>query len=160
MQARLNYNFRGIAIVDGIHSANKSLCDRCFHPICSDYSTLTCQDFTPALKFKALIGFDNERFNTFRVGAAWSKRLKVGSLVAIVNAKTDEVFTHCRVTEVYFGEKMQMAEIHGKFNHSIQTLNITDNIATQMLKRLKNSSGTMIYNSSSTVSVIYLEKIK
>lgn len=160
MQAQLNYNFRGITITDGIHSANKSLCDRCFHPVCSDYSTLSCQDFTPALKFKALIGFDNERFNTFRIGAAWSKRLKPDSLVAIVNAKTDELFAHCRVTEVYCGNKVQMADLHGYFNHSMLALNITDNIAFHMLKRLKNSSGSMIYNSSDTVSVIYLEKIK
>jgi hypothetical protein len=94
------------------------------------------------------------------MGEAWSKRLKPGSLVAIVNAKTDEVFTHCRVTEVYFGEKMQMAELHGYFNHSMLALNMTDNIATQMLKRLKSSSGSMIYNSSDTVSVIYLERIE
>ena len=99
MQAQqLNYNFRGIILTDGVHQANKSLCERCHHPICSSYTAFSCKDFTPALKFKPpLLGFDQAKFNTFRMGTAWAKRLEVGSLVAIINAKTDEVFGYANL---------------------------------------------------------------
>lgn len=155
------FSYRDITLNNNVYKANKSvLCDRCNHPVCANFATMQCEDFTPSLKFKPpLRGFDQPRFNTFRCGEAWSKRLQKGSMVAIVNAKTNAVEGHAYVTEVHFGNKQQMAELHGKFNHSMLALNIVDNIAETMLKRLKNSSGSMIYNSSDNVSVIYMEMI-
>lgn len=161
MHTEFSYNYRDIVLDHDTYQAKKSiLCTRCRHPCCSDYAALRCNDFTPSLKFKPpLLGFDNAVFNTFRCGEAWSKRLKPGSLVAIVNSKTDEVFAHARVTAVHVGEKHEMAEAHGEFNHSIQALKIKDKIAQMMLKRLKNSSGSLIYNNNENVTVIYLEML-
>lgn len=159
MQTRFSY--RDIKLANDTYTATKSiLCNRCNHPACTDFAAMQCADFTPSLKFKPpLRGFDNVRFNTFRCGEAWAKRLQKGSIVAIVDAKTDDILGHAYVTEVHFGNKLQMAELHGKYNHTMQALNIVDNIAETMLKRLKSTSGSMIYNGSDNVSVIYLEMI-
>ena len=159
MQTQLSY--RDITLSDNTYTATKRvLCDRCDHPVCSNFAAMQCADFTPRLNFKApLMGFDFPRFNTFRCGTAWVKRLQKGSLVAIFNTKTYTVVGHAYVTEVHFGNKQRMAELHGLFNHSMLALEIVDNIAETMLKRLKNSSGSMIYNSSDDVSVIYLEML-
>lgn len=158
MQAQPNFNFRGIKLTDGMHQATeKILCNRCFHPVCDNYAAMSCVDFTPALKFKPpLRGFDNENFNSFRIGTAWAKRLAPGSLVAIVNSKTNETFGHAEVIEVHTGEKSEMAKLHGEFNHTMLALNVHDNIVEMMLKRLKTTSGSMIYNSNDHVSVIYM----
>jgi len=157
LQTQPNYNFRGIELIDGIYQSKSSLCDRCFHPVCSGYTATSCKDYTLALKFKSPKGFDLENVNTFRLGKAWFKRLGKGSLVAVINSKTNTVFKYAYVTEVYFGNKQEMAELYGKDNHTMRYRNVTDNIATEMLKRLKSSSGSMIYNNTDTASVIYLE---
>ncbi|MGZ8172965.1 MAG: hypothetical protein ACXWT0_03830 [Methylobacter sp.] len=161
MQINPSYNYRDITLNSGVYQAAKEvLCSRCIHPVCADFAALRCHDFTPALKFKPpLRGFDNATFNTFRCGVAWSKRVTPGSLVALVNAKTDEAFGYAKVTAAHVGEKRSMAELHGEFNHSIQALEIKTNIADVMLKRLKNSSGSMIYNNNDKVTVIYLERL-
>lgn len=155
------FSYRDINLSNNIYIATKNtLCSRCKHPACADFAAMQCEDFTPSLKFKPpLRGFDQIRFNTFRCGKAWSRRLQKGSLIAIVNSKTDEIFCHAYVTEIYFGEKHQMADLHGKFNHTMLSLNVVDNIVETMLKRLKSTSGSMIYNSSESVSVIYLKVI-
>lgn len=157
MQA-LDTNYRGITLNEGTYQAAKEvLCGKCLHPVCQDFAAMRCEDFTPALKFKPpMRGFEFETFNTFRIGDAWSKRLKPGSLIAIVNARTNEVFGHAEVTAVYVGDKREMADRHGQFNHNIQALEIRDNIAQTMLKRLKNSSGSRVYDGSEQVTVIYL----
>jgi len=155
------FSYRDIKLTEDTYQASKSiLCSRCNHPVCADFAAMQCKDFTPSLKFKPpLRGFDNKRFNTFRCGEAWAKRLQKGSMVAIISLKTNNVLGHAYVTEVHCGKKQEMAELHGMNNHTMLALNIVDNIAETMLKRLKNTSGAMIYNSSDNVSVIYMEMI-
>lgn len=158
-------NNRGITLIDGVSYSQKSLCVRCHHPICSNYATLSCKDFTPALTFKYPIkGIENEIFNTFRIGKAWSKRVSAGSLVCLVETKNNTVVTHCKVLSVYVGEKLEMAKRYGKDNHTMQSMNLShesdDIIAISMLERLRKTSGNMIYNSSDYVTVIYLTEVK
>lgn len=156
-----SFNFRGIKL-DGSHfvATDRVLCERCHHPVCSDYAALRCEDYSSALKFKPpLRGFDKPSFNTFRLGGAWAKRLRVGSIVALIDSKTDSAFAHARVTDVKVGNKHEMARLYGKDNHTMQALNVTTDIEEAMLKRLKATSGSMIYNSTDTATVIYLEKI-
>jgi hypothetical protein len=113
------------------------------------------------IKFKPPIrGLTDIKTNTFRAGLAWFKRLKVGDELQLLNTKTLEVFATATVAELHSGTKEEMAEIHGAFNHSIQALEITDNIAATILKRLKNSSGTRAFESTNYITVIYLKEIK
>lgn len=159
--AQHSFNFRGIKIVDGSYQSKKSLCDRCFHPVCSDFAATDCKDMTFALKFnRPLRGFDLPLFNTFRIGEAWSKRLMPGSIVALVDSETDKPFSYAKVISVHCGGKESMARLYGQFNHNIQALKIVDNIATVMLNRLKNASGTLIYNNSDKATVVFLETIE
>lgn len=112
------------------------------------------------IKFKPPIrGLTEQKTNTFRVGLGWFKRLKVGDKVNLLNTKTLEVFAIAIVAEIDSGEKQMMAEMHGEFNHSIQSLQIKDNIAAVILRRLKSSSGTRAFDGTKYITVIYLEQI-
>ena len=156
----MKISYKGITINGSNFESKTSLCEKCLHPACHDYATLSCSDFTPALSFKTpLIGFNNELFNTFRIGKSWSKRLVRGAMVAITDCKTGDVIHYAIATGIYVGEKEEMLEKHGRFNHSILALNISDNIAFVLSERLKRTYGKMIYNSTGYLTAIYLKVI-
>lgn len=165
MPTHPSLNNRGITLIDDISYSKRSLCVRCHHPVCSNYATLSCKDFIPAITFKYPIkGIDNDVFNTFRIGEAWFKRVKEGSLVALVEVKENTIVGYCKVLSVYVGGKLEMAKLYGKDNHTMQSMNLShesnDIIALSMLDRLRKTNGKMIYDSSDFVTVIYLTRVK
>lgn len=153
-------DYRGIHLKDGDFLSNtKILCNHCANPVCDDYAAKSCSEFTPTLKFKRTIGFEGE-FNTFRIGRAWSKRVTEGMTVALMSAKDSRIVGYADVTRVYAGKKEALAEMFGKDNHCARALNITEDVPATMLRRLKNASGTMIYNSNPDATIIYMRMIK
>lgn len=143
---------------DGVFVSNtKILCEQCANSFCENYAAKYCKDFTPTIPFiKGAKGLEGE-FNTFRLGTAWSKRLKPGMIVAL--SVNNEHHSFARVKSVISGDKVEMAEKYGKDNHSIKHSGITENFGEAMLKRIKNTCGTRSFNNYDTATVIYLSKL-
>lgn len=157
----LPLSYRGIELKQGLFvSKTKTLCDSCANPCCSDFAAKECRDFVPVIKFRPPIRGFSGRFNTFRMGNVWAKRASPGVIMGLANAKTEEIFGYAKVTEVHTGPKQDLAKLFALDNHNIRALEITENVAEVMLRRLKNSSGTRAYNATDVATVIYMEMIQ
>jgi hypothetical protein len=155
-------DLRGIRrLSGGFVSDGRILCHRCgIRDMCADFAATECREFAPILKFKPpLLGFEGD-FNTFRLGPAWHSRVAVGDTVALMNAKTGEIFMRAKVTAVHLGDKREMAELYGKDGHRLKAQGITENVGEAMLKRLKNAYGTRAFNNAAQATVIYLRAIE
>lgn len=155
-------DLRGIRrLSDSFVSDGRILCHRCgIRSMCADFAATECREFAPILKFKPpLLGFEGN-FATFRLGAAWSRRVAPGDTVALMNAKTGEIFMYAEVTAVYLGDKREMAELHGKNGHRLKAKGIVENVGEAMLKCLKNAYGTRAFNNASQATVIYLRAVE
>lgn len=144
---------------DGTFISNtKILCEQCANPYCENYAAKYCRDFTPTIPFiknaKGLTG----RFNTFRLGDAWSRRLREGMIVAM--SVGDERVGFAKVERVICGDKVEMANQFGKDNHSIKHCGIVENFGEAMLKKIKNTCGTRSFNQYANATVIYLNAIE
>lgn len=160
-----------IADMRGIHfstegepryfSRTRTLCNYCgaLHECeVSREERRECTEFLPLLAFRPPIrGFDG-RFNTFRLGQAWTKRVVDGSRVALMDTKSHEVFAVAAITDVHSGDKRTMAEQHGANNHNVRVTGVpaSEKVGDYMLRRLRNSFGKMIYENQSDATVLYM----
>jgi len=110
-------------------------------------------DFSPPL-----IGFTGN-FNTFRLGVAWTKRVKAGDRVLMVNTARSLVIARARITDVDSGSLRDMAIKHGSQNHNHSEFSpdiAAQRITQSMIKRY----GPHKCSEDSKVTVIYLEIIE
>ena len=160
MDTPLNPDMRGISRIENGYSSDlRILCSHCgLRPICSDFAATTCDLFTPIISFRRSIGGWDGVWNTFRIGSAWNKRLRVGDLIGLFDSTTKEIFAYARVRKLAHGKKEDMAAQHGADNHNIRALTLEKaDIPTMVLKRLRKAYGNRIYESSAYCTVIYLE---
>jgi hypothetical protein len=108
-------------------------------------------DFEPPL-----VGLE-AKFNTFRLGYTWSKRLKRGDRVLLMDSKAKEVFGRAKVTHVYTGKLVDMAFENGKGNHN--QLGKEDAAAAEdLIVRMRKRFGPHIATDSKGTTVIWLER--
>lgn len=117
-----------------------------------------CGQFQPVLTFQSLAGMEG-RFNTFRMGGAWARRVVPGTVVALMD-RSKTIVAHARVYKVDYGDKHAMAREHGASNHLILargTRGLT--VEEAMLKVLRNVFGKLIFEAQPKATVIYLERL-
>lgn len=160
-----------------IQPINRSICNHCGRQKCKIRNYITripkeftvarvqsCAHFIPVLGFSVLGGLDLERWNTIRVGAAWSKRLEVGKTVYIADTQAKAIIGRAEVTKVHEGLLSAVLEAHAHMNHAIQA-EIADGrtqaeeAPTRLLRILKNAYGTNIAAMDRSASVIYLRRL-
>lgn len=110
-------------------------------------------EFSPPMS-----GFDNE-FNTFRVGVKWSKRLKVGDVVGLIDTKESKLFGIAEVVGIHQGKLRQVAEQHACRNHNqlgLDPAGAADRLIANMFKRY----GPRIINDDKQTTVIELRRLK
>lgn len=117
-----------------------------------------CPVYQPVVPFrKPLLGLDGD-FNTFRLGAAWARRVKVGAPVALYDAADEVVFGTAEVTAVTVGPFQDVAPRHARFNHMM--LDKSADLAPELLwKVMVNSYGSTFMTRERPCSVIYLRRI-
>lgn len=142
---------------DEYFSNTKVLCNHCgANSVCGDYAAKQCRSYIPIIKFtppiRGLVG----EFNTFRIGKAWGNRLSDGTVVCLADSKKSEIVGYARITKIYIGDKYKMARMYARDNHTMRALEVKRHIAETMLKRLKSTSGTRLFECSDLVTVIYM----
>lgn len=98
-------------------------------------------------------------FNTFRLGASWSKRLLEGDVVLLVDTKTRQVFGRAKVLTIGVGPLLEMLDRHAAMNHSQLgkgRKEASDDLHRRILKRY----GPRIATDNKATSVIYLRRMR
>ena len=110
-------------------------------------------DFAPPI-----IGMDGV-FNTFRLGAAWVKRVEGGEVILLVNKARSLVIGRAKVVDIEVGTLTDMAQKHAYRNHNHREYEQTvaaERLIQSMIKRY----GPHKCNENSKVTVMYLEIIE
>ena len=116
-----------------------------------------CSNYQPTIGFQPpLIGFE-DRFNTFRPGLAWARRLRVGNFVGLLNTKTGECFGKAEVVGLDSGDISVMLDNFAYNNHLM--LSEKGNHKTLLFGVLKRIYGPRIIAENSQVTVIELRRI-
>ncbi len=148
---------------DGAYTSNRVLCDYCGAvPTCTIKGVIRrCEMFAPTLGFGDKTGIFDV-FSTFRLGKAWSERIRKGAAVALFDLRKKEVFGHATVVEVIHGNKLSLMKEHADTNHMmlLKAYESHDAMVEKFEKLLRRLYGNMIYNYYDDATVIYLKRIK
>lgn len=118
----------------------------------------TCNIYQPILTFRPPLGAYEKEFNTFRLGSAWYNRVSKGTIVALYNVQSGEIFAKAEVTRMFHGALEEMCEEHASRNH----LFIGDkkgNVAERMEKGIRQAYGHIVKDSSVPCSVLYMRNL-
>lgn len=118
-----------------------------------------CGDFIPVLGFvQPLLGFEHQKFSTFRVGKAWYERLYRGAMVGLYNNDKQKLFGYAEVERIELQGLRTACERFAKFNHSQLHLNPED-APNRMYARLSRLYGPSILSENRPTTVIFLRKL-
>ena len=147
------------------------LCDSCGNKDCSlrliisrvkinrfnaKVAVTRCESFIPVLTFRDAAGTEEE-FNTFRLGAAWAKRVDKGDLVALHTTDGAHI-AYAEVVDTHSGPFKAMSDQFGIDNH----LSIQAEVAGEVFdleKIMTACYGGHRFNNQSNVTVIELRRI-
>ena len=118
-----------------------------------------CPTYRPHLTFrKPHLGLDGV-FNTFRLGAAWARRVKVGGIVTLIDAQTEEEIGVAEVTEIHCAPFEEVAAKHAWKNHMLLEASLS--MAPELLYRVMvNYYGSTFMKKDRPTSVIYLRRLE
>lgn len=118
-----------------------------------------CADFIPVLGFKQpLLGFENERFSTFRIGEAWHRRLYVGALVGLFDLTDGKVFEYAEIERLEVANLRDACISFAKFNHS-QLHEDPFDAPNNMFSRMRRLYGPAIATNDKPTTVIFMRKL-
>jgi hypothetical protein len=109
-------------------------------------------DFTPPMS-----GFKG-KFNTFRIGRVWSKRLKVGDEVLLLDKKQCLIFGRAVVTGLKTGALAELAEQCAYLNHN-QKGQARDGAPERLMESLRKRYGPHIIHEGKLTTVIDLRML-
>lgn len=115
---------------------------------------LVCNDTVPALSFTDETGLSHLA-NTFRVGAAWMSRLRVGDTIGLYNTKAAQVFGYASVLFVEAGPIGRILKAHAHANH-LMLDRPRENAARDLCDWLRRNYGPRIIHPSAKLTAIYL----
>lgn len=152
-------NLRTLKVVDLTYTMKNGLCANCGRGVeCEvrDDSFQACDSYMPVIMFKDLRGTDTG-FNTFRLGDSWFKRVKVGSIVALVNDQ-GECLSQAIVEAVRCDDRDYMIREHSFQNHLILARNSKTPV-NDMRRILRNLYGPNFLARAEKITAIYLRRI-
>tara|TARA_B110000037_G_C16905808_1_gene418103 strand:+ start:336 stop:674 length:339 start_codon:yes stop_codon:yes gene_type:complete len=100
----------------------------------------------------------SDRFNTFRLGRAWSARVEVGTTVSLVDVETKKSFGKAVVESLGIYDMETAYLDHAQHNHLMLDKD-ADYARANMDKLLRSIYGNMFVASANAMSVIYLKRI-
>lgn len=138
------------------YTMKTAMCSRCgYNELCGSKSdeVSACKAYEPVLAFQSLAGCELS-FNTVRLGSAWSKRVKPGTTVALVN-KAGEKLASAVVEAVRVGPRTQMIAEHAASNH-LMIARKAQRPNAELTRVLRNLYGPNFLARAETMTVIYL----
>lgn len=99
-----------------------------------------------------------DSFNTFRLGVRYSKLLKVGDRVLLINAKSLEVIGEAIVNGVIVGQLGVLAGLYAHENHN-QRDSDSEGAKTRLIANMTKRYGPHLVNETKKVTVIQLTMV-
>lgn len=155
----INPNLRFLKHANGTYTMKRGLCESCGHfASCkiANLDTMACTDYQPVIAFKNLAGTEG-RFNTFRLGSAWSYRVVEGQTIGILNGRCEKV-GEAIIEAIHCGEKLDMLKAHAHMNHLMLAKPHEDPVA-DLSRRIRNLYGTNFYSKAQLFTVICLKRL-
>lgn len=155
----INPNLRFLRFNENTYRMRNGLCDSCGHAYDCTVRKPTvqmCSDYQPVLAFKSLDGTEGA-FNTFRLGGAWSKRVRRGQALALLNSACEKV-GEAEVMDVHCGSKEEMLEKHAHRNHLMLAKKPEDPVA-ELVRIMRNLYGANFLARAELMTVIDLQRI-
>lgn len=122
----------------------------------------SCHLFMPVLAFQLpLVGAEG-RFNTIRLGEAWSKRVEPGkTVIGMVESTNDTLIAYALVEEMYVCNLDNAVRWHAAKNHNAIGLGDVSDAEARifMRRRLGRRYGGMMTDDS-LFTVLYLKRLK
>ena len=147
------------------------LCERCgLHDTCNGSTARSndlgveivvseCPMFQPILLFVKPIG-KSEKFSTLRLGEAWVKRVREGSIVSLFSKKNGK-YGEARVESVYSNSKAMIVYDSIYTNHMMLIFEGSpDERLTALNKIVKSAYGNMIWKHNDRATVINLMRLE
>ena len=107
--------------------------------------------FTPPV-----IGVE-DRFNTFRIGGFYEKRLSPGEIVYLLNEKEKMVFGKAVVEKIDCGKLAEMCVIHGHLNHT-ELANDPADAGARLFATMQKIYGQHVATASKKTTVVFLKR--
>lgn len=152
-------NLRFLKLRDDGYYMRNGLCGACGnYESCSIKSSKTqvCTDYQPVIHFKSLAGTE-EGFNTFRLGAAWSRRVTPGQKIGLLDAAGVKQ-SDAEVVAVHCGPRQDMIDQHAHLNHLMLAKQPEDS-AAELARILRNLYGANYLARAEVLTVIYLRRL-
>lgn len=111
------------------------------------------------IEFAPPISGIDGKFNTFRIGLKWSKLLKAGDKVYLLNKKESAVIGIAAIEEVLTGELRELANRHAAHNHNQKLLDY-EGAADRLIANLTRLYGPQIITETKKTTVLYMRRIE
>lgn len=119
----------------------------------------SCDIYQPILTFRPPLGQYEESFNTFRLGSAWYNRVSPGTICALYNTVSGEIFGKAQVTETHHGDINEMCDEHAHNNH-LFIGGDPEEASGKMVDAIRQAYGHIVKMKENPVcTVIYLENL-
>jgi hypothetical protein len=143
------------------HCAMVNHCEHRAHIVAAERSgkltapVTTCNEYHYPIHFVSTVGIDAYGFNTMRLGEAWSKRLKPGDMVGLLNHDKQLVTAaQVKLVEVVSLDTNGLLP-YASHNHMVVHEPIdVDQAADKLLKILRNNYDKLVFERNRTVTVI------
>lgn len=117
-----------------------------------------CKHYEAPINFADATGLEYSRFNTLRLGRAWSERIRKGDIVGIIGPDR-KILKRMKVTKVICGPKEQIVTEHARFNHLYRS-GEHENPGEHLLNRMPSLYGNLIWKNNGLCTAIYLCDLK
>jgi hypothetical protein len=119
---------------------------------------VSCGWYVAPLFFHDKTGLNSESFNTFRLGGAWTHRVKEGDRVGLIYKPTMELISMPKVSGLFYGDKDLIISKHSHLNHTYIEQNLSIRTAAmRMRKLLPTLFGPLIYKQATKMTAIYFK---
>lgn len=99
------------------------------------------------------------RFNTIRLGRAWSEKCKKGDTVELVDARTKRLLTRATVLAITTGQLQELAPVHAHYAHNWKDHPVAEERSALLIASMKRRYPPNRVRDDSICTVIYLEKL-
>ena len=157
----------------GVLDRAVSLCSRCGEYSCdireaakaaidrqrAEVKILSCKEFVPVISFSVTDGLLLDKWNTIRIGKAWTTRLRIGDKVAIADLRRRIIVRQMFVERVVITTIGDACKTHAGRNHVMLGKSVSEeDMEEAMLRTLRSAYGTAFAHPDKDASVIYLSE--
>ena len=160
--AKLRGNTVVAALPHAAFKRGETLCDFCcakLHCSIKRGPVQSCEHSILPIKFQSMKGMEG-RFSTIRMGGAWIKRVKTGSVIAIYSTTSETIEGYAEVQAVVAMKKHDALQLGAINNHTVDRNQPLRKRYHSLGRTVRNSYGSYSEDPEKTFCHIELRRLK